>query len=272
MPGKAMSSETLPSKTLPSKTPQSEALRNIVPPIVLALFLILCWQGLHLATASGAISSPAATLARLVVLMGSGRFWLDVVETGTAFAWALVLSIVLGIGLGVVLALLRPVGEVMEPILVTFYSLPKVTLYPLVLLIFGLGMPAKVAFGIMHGLVPITLLTRNAITQLKPVYLRTAKVMRLGAFEAVRFVVLPAIIPELVAGIRIGFSLSLLGVLIGEMFASKRGLGFTAVNAMGLGDLDTIMAIGVFLALFAVLANGGLLSLERRIRHRSAGR
>jgi NitT/TauT family transport system permease protein len=96
--------------------------------------------------------------------------------------------------------------------------------------------------------------------------------MRLSAFEVVRSVVLPAIIPELVAGIRIGFSLSLLGVLIGEMFASKRGLGFTAVNAMGLGDLDTIMAIGLFLALFAVLANGGLLSLERAIRHRSAGR
>lgn len=251
---------------MPSRASPSEILRNVLPPIVLAAVLILCWQGLHLATASGAISSPGATLTRLVALMGRSRFWLDVVETGTAFAWALALSIALGIGLGVALALMRPVGEVMEPILVTFYALPKVTLYPLVLLVFGLGMPAKVAFGIMHGLVPITLLTRNAITQLKPVYLRTAKVMRLSAVDVVRSVVLPAIIPELVAGIRIGFSLSLLGVLIGEMFASKRGLGFTAVNAMGLGDLDTIMAIGVFLALFAVLANAGLLSLERAIR------
>jgi NitT/TauT family transport system permease protein len=255
-----------------SVTPGGDGLRNVLPPIVLAIVLVLCWQGLHLTTGSGAISSPGATLTRLAALMGRGRFWLDVAETGTAFAWALVLSIGLGIALGVALALMRPVGEVVEPILVTFYSLPKVTLYPLVLLIFGLGMPAKVAFGVMHGLVPITLLTRNAITQLKPVYLRTARVMRLRSSDAVRFVVLPAIIPELVAGIRIGFSLSLLGVLIGEMFASKRGLGFTAVNAMGLGDLDTIMAIGVFLALFAIVTNAGLLSLERAVRHRSAGR
>jgi NitT/TauT family transport system permease protein len=95
--------------------------------------------------------------------------------------------------------------------------------------------------------------------------------MRLNHAQAVRWIVLPAIVPELVAGIRIGFSLSLLGVLIGEMFASKRGLGFAAMNAMGLGDIRTILAIGVFLAAFATAANIGLLSLERAIRYRSGG-
>jgi NitT/TauT family transport system permease protein len=60
-------------------------------------------------------------------------------------------------------------------------------------------------------------------------------------------------------------------VLIGEMFASKQGLGFAAVNAMNLGDMDSIMAIGVFLATFAVLCNAALLGFERAVRHRSAG-
>jgi NitT/TauT family transport system permease protein len=244
-------------------------MRDVLPPVVVAIALLTFWQLVHETAGSDTVSAPAETIAFLVRMMGTARFWGDVAETGLAFLWALLLSAVFGSVLGVALGLSRPAGDAVEPILVTFYALPKVTLYPLVLLAFGLGMSAKVAFGVMHGLVPITLLTRNAISQLKPVYGRTARVMRLGRAETVRFVVLPAIMPELIAGIRIGFSLSLLGVLIGEMFASKRGLGFAAMNAMGLGDIRTILAIGLFVAGFAIAANTILLAFERAARNRA---
>ena len=247
-------------------------MRNALPPLIVAIVLVAGWQLLHVLAGADSISGPVETVASLVRMMDTARFWLDVGETAQAFLWALLLSMAFGILLGVVLGLSRPAGDAVEPILVTFYSLPKVTLYPLVLLAFGLGMSAKVAFGVMHGLVPITLLTRNAISQLKPVYLRTAKVMRLSPVQVAWRIVLPAIVPDLLAGIRIGLSLSLLGVLIGEMFASKRGLGFAAVNAMGLGDIKTILAIGIFLAVFAVAANSGMLLLERTLRHKSAAR
>ena len=247
-------------------------MRNALPPLIVAIVLVAGWQLLHVLAGADSISGPVETVASLARMMGTPRFWLDVGETAQAFLWALLLSMAFGILLGVVLGLSRPAGDAIEPILVTFYSLPKVTLYPLVLLAFGLGMSAKVAFGVMHGLVPITLLTRNAISQLKPVYLRTAKVMRLSPAQAAWRIVLPAIVPDLLAGIRIGLSLSLLGVLIGEMFASKRGLGFAAINAMGLGDIKTILAIGIFLAVFAVAANSGMLLLERTLRHKSAAR
>ena len=247
-------------------------MRNALPPLIVAIVLVAGWQLLHVLAGADSISGPVETVASLARMMDTARFWLDVGETAQAFLWALLLSMAFGILLGVVLGLSRPAGDAVEPILVTFYSLPKVTLYPLVLLAFGLGMSAKVAFGVMHGLVPITLLTRNAISQLKPVYLRTAKVMRLSPVQVAWRIVLPAIVPDLLAGIRIGLSLSLLGVLIGEMFASKRGLGFAAVNAMGLGDIKTILAIGIFLAVFAVAANSGMLLLERTLRHKSAAR
>jgi NitT/TauT family transport system permease protein len=244
-------------------------MNSAIPPLVMAVAFLAVWQGVHAMAGSDTISAPLETLAFLARMMGTARFWLDVRETGMAFLWALLLSMVFGVVLGVALGLSRPAGEVVEPILVTFYALPKVTLYPLVLLLFGLGLSAKVAFGVMHGLVPITLMTRSAISQLPVVYGRTARALRLSRVDAVRRVMLPAILPDVIAGLRIGFSLSLLGVLIGEMFAAKRGLGFAAMNAMGLGDIKTILAIGVFLAAFAILANTGLLWLERAIRHRS---
>lgn len=246
------------------------AMKQALPPIVVGALCLLAWQVLYSVTGFFAISSPVITAHKLAVLVGTAGFWADVTETGLAFLMALVLSVVAGVALGVALGLNRMAGDTLEPILVTFYSLPKVTLYPLVLLLFGLGISAKVAFGIMHGLVPITLMTRNAIKQVKPVYWRTAKALDMGRKDSIIHIVLPAILPELIAGIRIGFALSLLGVLIGEMFASKRGLGFAAVNAMNIGDIDSIMAIGAFLAGFAICCNYLLLSVERAARHRGS--
>ena len=97
----------------------------------------------------------------------------------------------------------RLAGEVTEPLLVTLYALPKVTLYPVVLLLFGLGMSARVAFGVMHGLIPLTLFAMNAVLRMKPVYLRTAATMRLTPWQTAATVVWPAILPALFAGARL---------------------------------------------------------------------
>jgi NitT/TauT family transport system permease protein len=223
--------------------------------------LVMAWQVVHLIGGESALASPAATAVKLVALLQSGMFWGHVAETSWAFALAVVLGIIGGVSLGVALGFSRLSSAVAEPILVNLYSIPKVTLYPLVLLCFGLGVSAKVAFGVMHGMIPMTIFTMNAIRQMKPVFLRSSKMMRLTAWQAASTIVLPAIMPEVLSGIRLGFSLTLLGVLIGEMFASKRGLGFLVTQAMNLGDTETIMAVAVLLTAFAVTANGLLIRL-----------
>jgi NitT/TauT family transport system permease protein len=172
------------------------------------------------------------------------------------------------VGIGVWLGAHRLSGEVAEPMLVALYSLPKVTLYPLILLVFGLGMTAKVAFGAIHGIAPVVIFAMNAVRNIKPVYLKTAKTMTLSPLETARTVLVPACLPEIVSGLRIGFSLTLLGVLIGEMFASKRGLGFVIMNAIGLSDMKTTMAVTLMLFTFAALINAGLLALDRHLHKR----
>ena len=135
----------------------------------------------------------------------------------------------LGCGLG----LRRFAGDVAEPILVSLYTIPKVTLYPVMLLIFGLGMSAKVAFGVIHGMIPVMLFTlargQNAAAGL----LRTARVLRLtptqtGASRAAAGRDCRKSSPACGSD----FAVTLLGVLIGEMFASQRGLGFLIINGI----------------------------------------
>jgi NitT/TauT family transport system permease protein len=144
-------------------------------------------------------------------------------ETGRAFFVALALAVLLGLGIGFLLGAQRFAREVFEPILIAFYSVPKITLYPIILLAFGLGLPAKIAFGTIHGIVPVALFTITAVRNVNPILLKTARVFRLSPAKLVGSVLLPAALPEIFTGIRIGFALTLIGTLLGEMFGSQRG-------------------------------------------------
>jgi NitT/TauT family transport system permease protein len=244
------------------------AMPRITGTALVLLFCLLLWQTLHLLVGASSLASPFQTVVKLGSLLATAEFWQNVAETMRAFAAAFLISLVGGIALGILFGVRRLAGNVAEPILVNLYSIPKVVLYPLVLLCFGLGISAKIAFGVMHGLIPITLFSMNAIRQMKPVYRRTAQVLRLSSAQSAFTVILPAILPEVISGVRLGFSLTLLGVLIGEMFASQRGLGFMLISAINIGQIDTIMAVALLLTIVAVTCNSLLLLLNRRMGYR----
>ncbi len=232
--------------------------------LALLAALLLLWQFVGSWTGGMAVTGPLATLAYLGQLTVTAGFWGQVWATMAAFLLAYALSAACGLLLGLLLGLRRFAGDVMEPVLAGFYTIPKVTLYPVVLLLFGLGMGAKVAFGVMHGLVPVTLFTIAAIRTLPPALPRTARALRLSPGQTMRWVLLPACLPQIVAGLRLGFSLTLLGVLIGEMFSSQRGLGFLLVSGMAQHNVALSTAVVLVIVLFAVGANTAMLRLSRR--------
>ncbi|WP_060851128.1 ABC transporter permease [Methylobacterium aquaticum] len=242
---------------------------GIVDGIVTLVILVALWQALHAYAGDAAIASPLSAVRHLTSLAATAGFWTHVSATLTAFAAALTISAVLGVGLGLVLGLRRFAGEVAEPILAGLYSIPKVTLYPVILLTFGLGLGAKVAFGVIHGVIPVILFTLTAVKGINPVLIRTARAMRLNQVETTRTILAPAVLPEIVTGLRVGFSLTLLGVLVGEMFASQKGLGFLIVNGISLHNVQQTTAVILMLVIVALLANGGLLWLDRKLVHRT---
>ena len=245
-------------------------MRQLLDSLLVVVALVAVWQGLHWFAGDIAIASPGATAERAATLLGSASFWGHFAETFAALGYALVIAVLGGMTIGMLLGLHRLSGEVAEPILVSLYSLPKITLYPLILLVFGLGMSAKVAFGAIHGIIPVAIFTLGAVRTIAPVYFKTARVLQLSRRQLVASVIIPAAVPELVSGLRVGFSLTLLGVLIGEMFASQRGLGFLVMNAIGTLDVPTMMAVVLLLAVVAILISAGLLYLDRRLHHRVA--
>jgi NitT/TauT family transport system permease protein len=236
--------------------------------LIILIVLVLIWQGLHAIVGDTALPGPVPTLSYLVRLVPTARFAENAAATAASFAFALVLAYGLGLAVGVWMGAHRLSGAVGEPILVALYSLPKITLYPVILLIFGLGISGKVAFGALHGILPVALLTMAAIRNISPVYLKSARSMKLSQGQTIMTVLLPASLPEVVSGLRIGFTVTLLGVLLAEMFASKQGLGFLIINAMSLLQTEEMIAVAVLLFAFAALANALLLWMEHRFHRR----
>jgi NitT/TauT family transport system permease protein len=230
------------------------------------------WQGAHALVGAEGLASPLVTLERARDLLASNAFWGHAGATGLAFVYALAVALAGGLVLGLLLGYFRLAGEVFEPIVGAVYSIPKITLYPIILLVFGLTLSAKVAFGALHGIFPMIIFTMSGVKNVKPVFLKAARAMQLSPAASIRHVLIPAALPEIFTGFRIGFSLTLLGTLIGELFASDRGLGFMLIRSIEHSDAATILALTLLLFTASALVGWMLLRIDRRIRrHKESG-
>jgi len=245
---------------------ERKSLRNT---IVLIVGLLVFWQLMYFVVGDVAMRSPWQTMRFTVELARTDWFWLHVDNTMRAFAAALAIAIVLGLLIGFALGLHRLSAEAMEPMLVALYSIPKITLYPIILLVFGLGMSAKVAFGAIHGIIPVALFTLSAVRSTRPIFVKTGRVLKLSTPTMVRSILFPAAVPEIFTGLRVGFSLTLIGTVLGEMFASQYGLGHLLMNAIGLYNVEVIMSVTFLLVVFAASVNGILLAIDHRLHRRT---
>ena len=237
-----------------------------VASVVLIALLMLAWQAIFQWAGANAIASPAATLAWLAQQLSGPDLWVHVWATGSAFLVALAIAILGGLAIGLVTGLSATAAETAEPLLLAANSVPKIALYPVVLLLFGIGMPAKVAFGAIHGIIPVAIFTMTACRALPPVLGKTAAVMRLPLRDRIISILLPSALPDIVTGVRLGFSLTLIGTILGEMFGSQSGLGYLLMTAIGLQNTQVIMGVTVLLIAFAATVSTALLAWERRLR------
>ena len=146
--------------------------------VILIASLLIVWQALYWFVGDIALRSPLQTFRFTSEFISSQRYWPDFYETFIACTLAVLIAASVGLATGLVLGFARIAGQVFEPMLVAIYSIPKLTLYPILLLVFGLGMSAKVAFGAIHGIIPIALFTINAVRNIRPVLIKTGRVLK----------------------------------------------------------------------------------------------
>ena len=243
-------------------------LRQFGDSLIVLVVLLVIWQVVAAIVGAVGLSPPLATSINAVKLLFSADFWPDVRATMYPFLWSAIASTIGGIAIGLFLGLNKLARDVFEPVIVSLYSIPKLVFYPVILLVFGIDMASEVVFALIHGILPVMLFTMNAVRLLRPIYLKTARIMNLTPIQIWAYVALPAVIPETFTGLRVGYAACLRGVLFCEMFGSKNGLGFLLMGAIGSNRVDEIFSLTLLLVSFSVLMNAGLLAIDRRLHRR----
>lgn len=236
--------------------------------LLIAAALVVLWQVFYAIGGPLALASPLQATRAAIAMLASADFWRDIRTTFSAFAFSVVIETVLGILLGAILGLRRLTGDVVEPMIASLYSIPKLMFFPMITLFFGIGVSSEVAFGVLHGIIPIILFTMSAVRNIKPVYLKSARTMGLSTTQTLFHIALPAAVPEIFTGLRIGISGALIGVILCEMFGSSKGVGFRLMNAVANNVVTDISAITLILIVVAAVLSGVLMKVDERLHRR----
>lgn len=185
-------------------------------------------------------------------------------HTTFRFLLAFAITAVVGTVTGLVMGRLHAqLFAGLRDVVSVLYALPMAPFYPLFVLWLGLGDRSEVAFGVIHGVVPVVLLTMTASATIPSGYLVAARSMGARRGQYLWSVMLPAVVPQLVSALKIGAALSLLGVLLAELMISVGGVGsFIAgrISSQQAAPLDAMVLV-VCVGAFAV--NSALSALEQ---------
>jgi NitT/TauT family transport system permease protein len=172
------------------------------------------------------LSPPSNVLSGLGDMFATNGIPKALQITFWELAVAFVISVAIGLTVGLAVGLSRFGNRSFMPIILLLYGMPQITILPLFILYFGIGAPSKIAFGVTHGMFPIIVTIVAGVQNIKPILMTAAYSMGANRWQIFRWVIFPHIIPTFFAGMRLGMTGVLLGVLLAELYVSTAGIGY----------------------------------------------
>ena len=225
--------------------------------------LVLLWAALS--SMSDLVASPIDSLNALGGRFADRSIYRHLDATLQAVAVGFLIAAVIGFPLGYAVGRSKFLGAVFDPLVAGAFSIPRVVFFPILLQIFGVGVGAQSAMAALAAVFPIMVSTTAGVRAINPLLPKLARSLHLSSLQTVTKIYVPAMAPSLMVGIRIGFSIAFINVIIAEFFAARAGLGLLALRAYGMLDLPTMYGIIVLLAAIALAGNLALWAIERRL-------
>jgi len=201
------------------------------------------------------ISPPSRVFASLGTVLATNGIPAALRLTFFELAVAFVISVAIGVAVGLAIGLQPFARRSFMPIVLLVYGLPQITILPLFILFFGIGAASKIAFGVTHGIFPIIVTIVAGVQNLKPILLTSARSMGASRWQLLRWVIFPHMIPSFFAGMRLGMSGVLLGVLLAELYVSTAGIGYFTTMFTQAFDPTKLFGLIAMLAAMAIALN-----------------
>jgi len=204
--------------------------RRITSLVIAALVLVLLWQGASNRLSNNLLPSPLESFRAFFNLLQHGllrHFWISAYRVITST----VLSLVLGLPIGLLLGREKSVDRYLSPLIYLTYPIPKIVFLPVILLLFGIGDLSKIFLITLIVFFQIAVTARDAAKSVPPQDIFSMLSLGANAGQIYRHVIIPACLPDVISSLRISLGTAIAVLFFAESFATTEGLGYFIMDA-----------------------------------------
>jgi NitT/TauT family transport system permease protein len=232
--------------------------------IALAVFLVV-WHLASIPAGKLLLPSPLDIVPAFIDEVRSGQLLTATLSSLQVFAIGYLLAIVTGVAFGVLMGGMPRLGETLEIYVNAMNATPRVALIPFIILWFGLGTNAKIVVVWFQAVLPILINTYAGVQNTDPDLLEAARSFGARRGQLFRYIMLPAALPYIVTGLRLGAAMAMVGTVIAELQTALAGLGYLMAQFGGTFQTAKYFAPVLVLAAMGMLVSQLLKVLERRL-------
>jgi NitT/TauT family transport system permease protein len=239
--------------------------RDLLLGISAVVLFFAAWQAIFLVVPFNKlfISKPDLIALGLLDLIRSGALFRDLAVSAVPFFYGLTAATVVGVTIGIVMGWRRRVGYALDPLMTVFYASPLVALSPLIVIFLGVGITAKTLIIFFLAVFPFIFNAYAGVRAVDPLLINVVRSLGGREIDLYLKVLLPSVLPYIVAGARIAVGRALIGVLVGEFFAASEGIGYAIARFGDLYALDKMFACILVIMVIAVAMTEGIRYAER---------
>jgi NitT/TauT family transport system permease protein len=209
------------------------------------------------------LPAPSVIFAALGTLLTEPQFWLDAQRTGVEVAASIVCGCLVGFAAGLLFWKVPVIGRVFEPYLVSFYAVPLVLFYPVMIVLVGINAMSVIILATIMAAIPMALNTAVGLNQMPPVYMKLARSLRASPRQTLFAIAIPAAGPYIVAGLRLAVVYALIGAVAMEFTTAQAGLGYRIRYLYEIFNNTDMYAYIVVVLVLSCLLTIALAAVER---------
>lgn len=236
----------------------------LLPAAALVVFLV-AWEVFGRLTDPILFSPPSRVARGFAELLETGRLQRAFLVTMNALSVAFLLSVAVGLPMGLVLGRWKALAEVLEPYIDAIYATPRVVIVPLVIVWFGVGYEGRVFLIWIGTVIPIIINTAIGVRNARQDLIEVARSFSADERQLARHVILPGSVPYIIAGLRIAMGRALVGVVVAEIFLDLTGLGGIIQTESAYFRTHRMLAAVVVIGLLGTVLIGAFGWLERKV-------
>lgn len=254
-----------PSSSAEPNGPSVLTIKFVTIAILLTAWQLVAISGLLY---KGLVPPPLAVAGALVAELTGSSVYRDLgITLFTSFS-GFVIGSLIAVLVGIWLGSSTFFRRAFEPYILALAGTPKIIFLPILFLVFGLGFESKIAKSAMSAFFPVVFSTISGYLQIRIILLRVGDSFHLRWLQKVRMIYLPAMLPSLLVGLRLGLAMSIIGVLSAEIAYSDSGLGYRLMRYSDQFQIPSMYATIIVIFALASLVNAGFNRFQRsRLRY-----